>query len=121
MTIKEKIEKCLAFIRYAIDPERHKAPEMSENDWLRLFQFASKQAILGVVFEGLSHYQVQGCAPSLDFIMKWGSLTLSLKRKNAATNKAVAKLIEQLEKDGFKCCVLKGQGNNLLYGYSQPL
>lgn len=115
MTINEKIEKCLAFIRYAIDPERHKAPEMSENDWLRLYDFAFKQAILGVAFEGLNHYQVQGSAPSLDFIMKWGSRTLSLKRKNAATNKAVVKLVEQLEKDGFKCCVLKGQGNNLLY------
>ena len=32
-----------------------------------------------------------------------------------AQENVAAATIEQLEKDGFKCCVLKGQGNNLLY------
>lgn len=115
MTTKEKIEKCLAFIRFAIDPKRYKAPEMSENDWLRLYDFASRQAIVGVVCEGLNRYNIPGSAPSEAIVDQWVIKMANIERKNQYTNKVTAQLVKQVENDGFKCCILKGQGNNLLY------
>lgn len=113
--INEKIEKCLAFVRYAINPEVFEAPEMSDKDWKRLYKFALKQAIIGVVVEGVERLKTQVIKPPREVMVKWISQTLNLEKYNRRMNKTIVKLFAQLEEDGFKCCLLKGQGNNLLY------
>lgn len=106
---------CLAFIRYAINPTAFEPPIMDEEDWLYLYNFSARQAIVGVVFEGVNRYDVPGAAPSKSIAVKWMSRMAGIERKNRYTNDVTAQLCGLVEKDGFKCCILKGQGNNLLY------
>jgi rubredoxin len=106
---------CFAFIRYAINPTAYEPPVMSEEDWLYLLHFSVRQAIVGIVFEGVNRYDVPGSKPSEEMVDKWVCRMASIERKNQYTNKVTAQFFRLVEKDGFKCCILKGQGNNLLY------
>lgn len=106
---------CFAFIRYAINPTAFEPPMMSGEDWLTLFRFSVRQAIVGVVFEGVNRYNVPGSTPSEAIADQWVIKMANIERRNKYTNKVTAQLVKQVESDGFKCCILKGQGNNLLY------
>lgn len=106
---------CFAFIRYAINPTAFEPPIMSEEDWQQLYRFAVRQAIVGVVYEGVNRYNMTGDAPSEAIADQWVIKMANIERKNKYTNKVTALLVKQVENEGFKCCILKGQGNNLLY------
>ena len=88
---------------------------MSGEDWLTLFRFSVRQAIVGVVFEGVNRYNVPGSTSSEAIADQWVIKMANIERRNKYTNKVTAQLVKQVESDGFKCCILKGQGNNLLY------
>ena len=113
--VKARVGRCLAFIRYAINPMRFKAPEMDTDDWKLLYRLALKQAILGVVMEGVNRVKANGVDLPEDVMEKWASHMISIELNNLKANKVAAKLYELLENDGFRCCILKGQGNNLMY------
>ena len=38
-----------------------------------------------------------------------------IRRQNRKVNIVASKLFSMLRKDGFRCCILKGQGNALMY------
>lgn len=113
--VKARVGRCFAFIRYAINPIRFKAPEMEEYDWKLLYNLAFRQAILGVVMEGVKRVKANGINPPEEVMKKWKSRMVGIELNNIMMNKAVVRLLNQLEGDGFKCCILKGQGNNLMY------
>lgn len=107
--------RILAFLRYSIDPKHFEAPAMSESDWYLLYQFAFEHTILGVVFEGMDRYPQEDSAPPRKIVTDWVLKMLKIERRNKLTNHSISEITKQMEDDGFKCCILKGQGNNLLY------
>ena len=97
----------LAWLRYALTPIGN-LPKIS--NWSSIFDFADKQKVIEV------------CDPT-KFDIPIGIETLSLwignlqqiKNTSLNINKRVEKLCDNLEKDGLRCCILKGQGNAELY------
>ena len=121
----DQLERIFAFIRYAMDPESQPAPEMKGEDWLRLFDFAEEQAILGVVFRGIiervkSHTDLtdptdlESGGPDYDLIMEWGYVAQQVEEQNMAINRKCVEVQKELEEAGFQCCILKGQGNAMI-------
>ena len=108
-------DKRLAFIRFALAPTRFEAPEMSEQDWKMLYSLAYRQTILGVVWNGVERLEAQGIEPPHEVKVKWISKMVGIEKHNLRANITTAKLSQQLEQDGFRSCILKGQGNNLMY------
>lgn len=107
-------KKWIDFIRYVMNPVAFESPKMDEKDWKRLYRFSSRHAILGFVFEGMRHLGDNVNIPK--YVLKeWLINTVNIEKKNKKVNNAVAKLYQQLTSDGFRCCILKGQGNNLMY------
>jgi hypothetical protein len=53
--------------------------------------------------------------PDYDLMLEWGFVAQEIENRNKKVNKAVVRLAEELKEKGFGCCILKGQGNNLLY------
>ena len=90
-------------------------------DWRQLYSFASKQAILGFCFDGIERLGQE--YPSLlkdnpigqDLLMTWMGKAQQIRRRNMKVNEVAAKLYRQLREDGLRCCILKGQGNTLMY------
>lgn len=100
------------FIRYCID-EQQCIPIIE--DWDALFLFMKEQTLLGVGFRGVERLKAAGVDIPKPLFLMWYALSENIKTKNAVVNKRCAELARNLDADGFRCCILKGQGNALAY------
>ena len=110
------------FIQYCLGIDKVDIGNVIANmDWRQLYSFASKQAILGFCFDGIERLGQE--YPSLlkdnpigqDLLMSWMGKAQQIRRRNMKVNVVAAKLYAQLRGDGLRCCILKGQGNALMY------
>lgn len=100
-------------VRYAID-ERNPAPQIEAEEWESMFDMAKKQSILGVAFEAVQRMGQDSTIPR-QLKMKWFFQVNKIKNRNILVNQCAVKLLEMFRQEGFDCCVLKGQGNAMMY------
>ena len=117
----------LEFIRYALNPKDGIPKNLAKMDWEGFFQFADEQGILGVVFQGVNDLMDNGKWKMDngqgrredgfvdDLTLEWGFLAQQIEEQNKAVNVAAVKLLKGLKEKGLEGCILKGQGNSLLY------
>lgn len=86
-----------------------------EEEWGCIFRICQMQAIEGVVFDGVKSLGEKGIKLPFDILMQWIAQSEQIARANRVVNRNVEQLVEEFKNDGFKCCLLKGQGNTLLY------
>lgn len=75
---------------------------------------AQKQALLGVFFHGIQRLPRE-MAPTSDILMQWMGTAQRIRQMNARLFQDSVKVAERFKKEGFRCCILKGQGNALMY------
>ena len=87
----------------------------SENEWGMLFQLSCKHSLAGVLFEGFKKTQakVQGEVHTLFY--EWYALQLKTEVANKHQCERAKELSVLLTNDGYRNCVLKGQGTALYY------
>ena len=100
-------------VRYAID-ERNPAPQIGAEEWEAMYDMARKQSITGVVFEAVPRMDQDVSIPR-QLKMKWLFQVNKIKNRNILVNQCSAKLVDMFRQEGFECCVLKGQGNAMMY------
>ena len=100
-------------VRYAID-ERNPAPQIGAEEWEAMYDMARKQSITGVVFEAVPRMDQDATIPR-QLKMKWFFQVNKIKNRNILVNQCSAKLVDMFRQEGFECCVLKGQGNAMMY------
>ena len=83
-------------------------------DWAQLYRFAKKQMLLGVLMEGISKLPKK-VAPEHALLMKWFAESQKIRQQNFVINKATADVYSKIRAAGCRCCILKGQGNALMY------
>ena len=90
-------------------------------DWRQLYILASRQAILGFCFDGIERLgkdypEALKINPiEQDLLIAWMGMAQQIRRQNMRVNMVACKLYSTLKKDGLSCCILKGQGNALMY------
>ena len=90
-------------------------------DWRQLYTFASRQALLGFCFDGIERLtkefseELKQNPMGRDLLMTWMGAAQQIRRQNMKVNAVAGKLFSMLREDGFRCCILKGQGNALMY------
>ena len=90
-------------------------------DWQELYFFASKQALLGLCFEGIERLgkeypeEMKQNPIGRELLMTWMGKAQQIRRQNMKVNAVASKLFSMLREVGMRCCVLKGQGNALMY------
>lgn len=110
------------FLKYCLGAKGDMSKVVAGMDWRLLYEFASKQAMLGVCFDGIERLgkeypEVLRLNPiGRDVLMAWMAKAQQIRRLNMNVNGVAAKLYSMLKEDGFRCCILKGQGNALMYG-----
>lgn len=87
---------------------------ISKDDWSRLFDISTKQAICGVVFQVIQQLPSE-LQPSKEIILKFYALSEKIKQYNAILDQSIEKLLTELNSLDLDCCILKGQGVGLLY------
>ena len=109
------------FLKYCLGNEVNMSAVASRMDWRQLYAFAKKQALLGFCFQGIERLgneypeELKRNPIGQDLLMEWMGKAQQIRRRNMKVNQVASKLYSQLRKDGLRCCVLKGQGNALMY------
>lgn len=110
-----------SFLRYCLGNKGNMSNVVAGMDWLQLYSFASKQTILGLCFDGIerlgkeypNELRLNPIRP--DLLMAWMGKSQQIRRQNMKVNMVAAKLYAMLREEGLRCCILKGQGNTLMY------
>lgn len=102
----------LVFLRYCIDPQQC-IPTVT--DWGALFSFMKEQALQGVGFRGVERMKSEGVEVPREVVLRWFAVSERIRQRNVEMNRRCVELVERLREDGFECCVLKGQGNAVMY------
>ena len=109
------------FLRYSLGDKVDMSMVVANMDWRQLYTFASKQAILGICFDGIERLgeeypeELKKNPIERDLLMTWMSKAQQIRRQNMKMNAVASKLYSMLREDGLRCCILKGQGNALIY------
>ena len=109
------------FLKYSLGAKVDMSKVVAGMNWQRLYGFASKQALLGLCFDGLERlgkeYPEEMKRNPIDrnLLMTWMGAAQQIRRQNMKVNGVAGKLYSMLRKDGLRCCILKGQGNALMY------
>ena len=82
-------------------------------DWDACYQFAKRQTLVGVLFDGIQRLPKE-LAPARPLLLRWLSDSESIRRRNMRIDRASAYIYNKVCAAGFRCCILKGQGNALL-------
>ena len=110
-----------AFLKYCLGYKGDMSRVMACMNWQELYSFASKQALLGLCFEGIERLgeeypeELKLNPIGRELLMTWMGKAQQIRRQNRKVNIVASKLFSMLRKDGFRCCILKGQGNALMY------
>ena len=102
------------FLRFCIGSAKEIPDSLKEADWKELYRIAQKQALLGVLFHGIRQLPKQ-LAPEQKLLMQWMVMAEQIRKQNIRLFQDSVKVCQNFENEGFANCILKGQGNALLY------
>lgn len=83
-------------------------------EWQGLYDEAQRQAVAGILACGIERLPKEQQPPQT-ILLQWIGLTLQIEQRNKLTTKVCGEVVGQMEKDGLRCCVLKGQANHRYY------
>ena len=110
-----------AILQFCLGYKENISNVVARMDWQELYSFASKQALLGLCFEGIERLgkeypeELKQNPIGRELLMTWMGKAQQIRRQNMKVNAVAGKLFAMLRVDGMRCCVLKGQGNALMY------
>ncbi len=110
-----------AFLKYCLGYKENMSKIVAGMNWQELYSFASKQALLGLCFDGIERLgkeypeELRLNPIGRELLMTWMGKAQQIRRQNMKVNAVASKLFAMLRVDGMRCCILKGQGNALMY------
>ena len=116
-----KTSAIFLFLNYCLGKKVDMSMVVAEIDWRQLYTFASRQALLGFCFDGIERLtkefseELKQNPMGRDLLMTWMGASQQIRRQNMKVNAVVGKLYSKFREDGLRCCILKGQGNALMY------
>ena len=102
------------FLRFCIGSAKEIPGSLKEVDWKELYAIGKKQALLGVLFYGIQRLPKE-LAPEQKLLMQWMVMAEQIRKQNIRLFQDSVKVCQNFENEGFANCILKGQGNALLY------
>lgn len=114
-------------IRVAIDSSNRLSRQPSADEWLCLYQMAVKQSLVGICFAGMKKHIESSKQNGEDVAIpskvyhRWLGIAVHIHQRNEWMNACCADFEKKISKEGYKSCVLKGQGLAALYGELKEL
>ena len=102
------------FLRFCIGTVQEVPSSLKGADWRVLYAMARKQCLVGVLFDGIKRLPAD-VGMDKELLFQWMAQNQTLRKANARLDKAAVEVAEWFGRKGFRTCVLKGQGNALLY------
>lgn len=114
MIVSRQLKIFFDFLQFSISSDSVPPTSLKGADWNELYAIAQKQCLLGVLFDGIERLPADS-GISKELLYKWMGQCRMLEKVNAQLNDAAVNVAEWFRKKGFRTCLLKGQGNALLY------
>ena len=103
------------FLRFCIGSAKEIPDSLKEADWKELYAIAKKQCLVGILFDGIKKLPAEHVGMKKELLLQWMAESQMLEKANVRLNDAAIQVSEWFRKKGFRTCILKGQGNALLY------
>ena len=103
------------FLRFCIGSAKEIPDSLKEADWKELYAIAKKQCLVGVLFDGIKKLPAEHVGMKKELLLQWMAESQILEKANVRLNDAATQVSEWFRKKGFRTCILKGQGNALMY------
>ena len=106
----------LDFLRFSLNEEAQVPESVKLIDWDQLLQFAKDQCVPGIYWMGVRRLgHLKENKPTDDHVMRWMAACGKLGKRNSTVTERSAWVAKNFEKEGFRACLLKGQGLALCY------
>ncbi len=102
-------------IQVALGIRNRLSRKPTDEEWDCLYHTCQKQSIAALAYTALESLSEIGQKPPINLLYEWICLYEQIKQQNKIVNRNTVELCSKLEKDGFDCCILKGQGNAVMY------
>ena len=128
-------------IRVALGSQDTLSRAPSSKEWKQLYDMSKKQSLVGICFAGLQKlFNLNHQEPSTnnpqsdsthnpepitqnlneDLYYKWMGMSAKILHRNDVVNRQCVELQRRLREDGFRSCILKGQGVAKWYKETLP-
>ena len=115
MVVSKQYQIFFDFLRFCIGSAKEIPGSLKEVDWKELYAIAKKQCLVGVLFDGIKKLPAEYVGMEKELLLQWMAESQMLEKANVRLNDAAIHVSEWFRKKGFRTCILKGQGNALLY------
>lgn len=106
----------LDILRFSLNEEAQVPESVKLIDWDQLLQFAKDQCVPGIYWMGVRRLgHLKENKPTDDHVMRWMAACGKLGKRNSTVTERSAWVANNFEKEGFRACLLKGQGLALCY------
>ena len=103
------------FLRFCIGSAKEIPGSLKQVDWKELYAIAKKQCLVGILFDGIKKLPAEHVGLEKELLLHWMAESQMLEKANVRLNDAAIQVSEWFRKKGFRTCILKGQGNALMY------
>ena len=103
------------FLRFCIGSVKEIPDSLKEADWKELYAIAKKQCLVGILFDGIKKLPAEHVGMEKELLLQWMAESQMLEKANVRLSDAAIQVSEWFRKKGFRTCILKGQGNALMY------
>ena len=115
MIVSKQHQIFFDFLRFSIGSMSEIPSSLKEADWKELYAIAKKQCLVGVLFDGIKKFPAEYVGMKKELLLQWMVESQMLEKANVRLNDAAIQVSEWFRKKGFRTCILKGQGNALMY------
>ena len=115
MIVSKQLQISFDFLRFCIGSAKEIPVSLKEVDWKELYRIAKKQCLVGVLFDGIKKLPAEHVGMKKELLLQWMAESQMLEKANIRLNDAALQVSEWFLKKGFRTCILKGQGNALMY------
>ena len=103
------------FLSFCIGSAKEIPSSLKEADWKELYAIAKKQCLVGVLFDGIKKLPAEHVVMEKELLLHLMAESQMLEKANVRLNDAAIQVSGWFWKKGFRTCILKGQGNALMY------
>ena len=115
MVVSKQQQIFFDFLRFIFGSAKEIPDSLKEADWKKLYAIAKKQCLVGVLFDGIKKLPAEHVGMKKELLLQWMAESQMLEKANVRLNDAAIQVSEWFLKKGFRTCILKGQGNALMY------
>ena len=115
MIVSKQHQIFFDFLRFIVGSAKEIPDSLKEAGWKELYAIAKKQCLVGVLFDGIKKLPAEYVGMKKELLLQWMAESQMLEKANVRLNDAAIQVSEWFRKKGFRTCILKGQGNALMY------